>query len=155
MWRMWYTSQTSCDPVNSTRGTPSDTCATTGFWPCSGVPAATVGPAGRFGGLLYAESPDGLEWSKPALGLVNDSTTTSNTRSRVPANSRPACSRRRSTTVRGVPELSAARRIWLSLAKTGTVTRRPSLYWTLTSLRPGTRSNCLISFASISLSRVE
>eukprot|EP01048_Picozoa_sp_COSAG05_P018606 COSAG05_NODE_2749_length_2690_cov_2.077962_3_plen_377_part_00 len=79
MWRMWYTSQTSCDPVNSTRGTPSDTCATTGFWPCSGVPAATVGPAGRFGGLLYAESPDGLEWSKPALGLVNDSTTTSNT----------------------------------------------------------------------------
>eukprot|EP01045_Picozoa_sp_COSAG04_P016592 COSAG04_NODE_1397_length_6930_cov_2.619236_5_plen_309_part_00 len=78
-YRLWYFAFTACDPANATRGTPADTCSNKPHWPCTGVPAASVGPGGRPGAQMYAESPDGIVWTKPALGLITDSSTTANT----------------------------------------------------------------------------
>ena len=77
-WKLWYSSWTTCEPSAATKGTKGDACATKGYWPCSGVSAPELGPAGRLPGLMFAESDDGIVWSKPALGVTNDSRTTAN-----------------------------------------------------------------------------
>ena len=77
-WKLWYSSWVTCEPSAATKGTKGDACATKGYWPCSGVSAPELGPAGRLPGLMFAESDDGIVWSKPALGVTNDSRTTAN-----------------------------------------------------------------------------
>jgi len=77
-YRLWYSSWTTCQSSASTQGTSGDACSTTPYWPCSGIVAPHLGPAGRIPSLLYAESDDGVTWSKPRLGVVSDSSTTSN-----------------------------------------------------------------------------
>jgi hypothetical protein len=78
-YKLWYSSWTTCEASDSTRGTAGDACSTKGYWPCSGIIAPRLGPKGRIPALMYAESPDGIVWNKPALGIVTDSKTTTNT----------------------------------------------------------------------------
>lgn len=77
-FKLWYSSSLTCQASNDTRGTKDDACGTKGYWPCSGVVAPKIGPKGRLWALMYAESKDGIEWTKPALGVVSDSSTTQN-----------------------------------------------------------------------------
>ena len=74
-YRLWYSSWTTCQASNATKGTRG-ACSTKGYWPCSGVAGPLLGPLGRIAALMYSESEDGIVWTKPALGVVKDSSTT-------------------------------------------------------------------------------
>ena len=82
-YRLWYSSWTTCNSTLGTHGTKGDACAAVGFWPCSGVAAPKLAPGqqgmeARIAALMYAESDDGIVWSKPALGVITDDTTVAN-----------------------------------------------------------------------------
>lgn len=79
VYKLWYSSWTTCDSDISTWGTSGDACSTVGFFPCSGVSAPKLAAKGRICALMYAESSDGIEWTKPALGVINDTSTVANT----------------------------------------------------------------------------
>eukprot|EP00729_Bicosta_minor_P008018 gene8018-22214_t len=78
-YKLWYSSWTTCEASESTAGTRADACSSKGYWPCSGVVGPELGKEGRIPALMYAESEDGITWTKPALGIVTDSRTVANT----------------------------------------------------------------------------
>ena len=79
-YRLWYSSWTTCDSSGTpSHGTKGDACSTRGYWPCTGVASPQLGRKGRVAALMYAESKDGVTWTKPALGVVSDSSTVANT----------------------------------------------------------------------------
>jgi hypothetical protein len=66
-WRAWYSSFTNCskakDKVPMCNNAPQK---------CGSVsPTTSYSQAGRGEGFLYAESDDGIEWTKPNLGMTN------------------------------------------------------------------------------------
>eukprot|EP01052_Picozoa_sp_SAG31_P024096 SAG31_NODE_2026_length_6641_cov_3.312290_7_plen_588_part_00 len=78
-WKLWYSSWTTCDTTGTpSHGTKGDACSTKGYWPCTGVAAPQLGAKGRTAALMYAESKDGVTWTKPAVGAVKDSSTVAN-----------------------------------------------------------------------------
>jgi hypothetical protein len=82
-YRLWYSSWTTCNSTAGTHGTKGDACAAVGYWPCSGVAAPKLAPGqrgmeARIAALMYAESDDGIVWTKPALGVITDHTTVDN-----------------------------------------------------------------------------
>lgn len=82
-YRLWYSSWTTCNSTADTHGTKADACAAVGYWPCSGVAAPKLAPGqggmeARIAALMYAESEDGIVWTKPALGVITDADKTVN-----------------------------------------------------------------------------
>merc|ERR1712086_40932 len=66
-WRAWYSSFTSCSKPKEKIAMCNNAPQTCG----SVSPTTSYNQAGRGEGFLYAESTDGITWTKPHLGLTD------------------------------------------------------------------------------------